>query len=496
MFHGAQIDMTEHRVDGPGQTSCSSSDPEQKLETVARDPNSGLPSKLRRHGNRVASALRSLTNSASKRLVTVEQQPDTASGGSRTKSIISSGITRMSNVMVRAPMEPTIIHKALPKARPSLKGTFHAGGTLSSTGSTPKAPHTPDSDSTSSKTRSTKSSFTKAGQPSTGKTSLESAPKDKDPKNSASPEQPSSPRHSPSRVESCPKTNAKNTTRSSRESNLDAIQEAPAATRSPSIVTVENAAAAKIYLEIYFNQLLASRPSPRQIRQQLLETDLFHRARRRGSPLMSTKIHVARSQFCRRESDFLRELRVLKTRNLKALSAGGTKESGDLANGYETIKSLGKGSFGVVKLVRESESRRVYAMKVIRKSKMLRSSQEGHLRAERDILVASEGSRWIVPLVASFQDLSNLYLVMEYMPGGDFLGLLIRENTLHETVARFYIAEIILCVEAAHSLKCIHRDIKPDNFLISASGHLKISDFGLAFDGHWSHDTAYHSSHR
>jgi protein-serine/threonine kinase len=85
---------------------------------------------------------------------------------------------------------------------------------------------------------------------------------------------------------------------------------------------------------------------------------------------------------------------------------------------------------------------------------------------------------------------------MEYMPGGDFLGLLIRENTLHETVARFYIAEIIVCVEATHALQCIHRDIKPDNFLISASGHLKIGDFGLAFDGHWGHDTAYFNNHR
>lgn len=102
----------------------------------------------------------------------------------------------------------------------------------------------------------------------------------------------------------------------------------------------------------------------------------------------------------------------------------------------------------------------------------------------------------IVPLVASFQDLSNLYLVMEYMPGGDFLSLLIRENVLEESVARFYVAEIVLCVEAAHSLKCIHRDIKPDNFLVSASGHLKISDFGLAFDGHWSHDATYYNSHR
>jgi protein-serine/threonine kinase len=127
---------------------------------------------------------------------------------------------------------------------------------------------------------------------------------------------------------------------------------------------------------------------------------------------------------------------------------------------------------------------------------MIRTSQEGHLRAERDLLVASEGSKWVVPLIASFQDLANLYLVMEYMPGGDFLGMLIRENVLHESVARFYVAEMILCVEAAHSLRFIHRDIKPDNFLISASGHLKIGDFGLAFDGHWTHDTAYFNCHR
>lgn len=85
---------------------------------------------------------------------------------------------------------------------------------------------------------------------------------------------------------------------------------------------------------------------------------------------------------------------------------------------------------------------------------------------------------------------------MEYMPGGDFLGLLIRENILHEHVARFYIAEMILAVEEAHRLKFIHRDIKPDNFLISATGHLKISDFGLAFDGHWSHDVSYYNYHR
>jgi serine/threonine protein kinase len=135
-------------------------------------------------------------------------------------------------------------------------------------------------------------------------------------------------------------------------------------------------------------------------------------------------------------------------------------------------------------------------MKVIRKSDMLRNSQEGHLRAERDFLVASENSRWVVPLVASFQDNNNLYLVMEYMMGGDFLGLLLREDILDEDVAKWYVAEMILCIEEAHKMNWIHRDIKPDNFLITASGHLRISDFGLAFDGHWTHNQTYYNEHR
>lgn len=135
-------------------------------------------------------------------------------------------------------------------------------------------------------------------------------------------------------------------------------------------------------------------------------------------------------------------------------------------------------------------------MKVIRKREMISNSQEGHIRAERDFLVASERSQWVVPLISSFQDKANLYLVMDYMVGGDFLGLLIRKDILREEWTRFYVAEMILCIEEAHRLCWIHRDIKPDNFLISASGHLKISDFGLAFNGHWSHDQVYYHNQR
>ncbi|KAL1799179.1 hypothetical protein ACET3X_003216 [Alternaria dauci] len=196
---------------------------------------------------------------------------------------------------------------------------------------------------------------------------------------------------------------------------------------------------------------------------------------------------------------------------------------------YDIIRVLGKGSFGVVRLVREKSDncgslrgsscsigyldgsltprndkpsptirrpKQVYAMKVIRKSDMLRNSQEGHLRAERDFLVASENSRWVVPLISAFQDNNNLYLVMEYMMGGDFLGLLLREDILDENVAKWYLAEMILCIEEAHKMNWIHRDVKPDNFLITSSGHLKISDFGLAFDGHWAHNQTYYNEQR
>ncbi|KZF22375.1 kinase-like protein, partial [Xylona heveae TC161] len=190
------------------------------------------------------------------------------------------------------------------------------------------------------------------------------------------------------------------------------------------------------------------------------------------------------------ETEYLRQTRVLRAR---ASSRVFSPSQNVTVGGYEVIRVLGKGSFGVVRL---ASSKKVYAMKVIKKSDMLRNSQEGHLRAERDFLVASERSRWVVPLIASFQDTSNLYLVMDYMVGGDFLGLLIRKNTLSEEMTKWYVAEMILCVEEAHRMKWIHRDIKPDNFLISASGHLKISDFGLAFDGHWAHDQSYYNNHR
>ena len=109
---------------------------------------------------------------------------------------------------------------------------------------------------------------------------------------------------------------------------------------------------------------------------------------------------------------------------------------------------------------------------------MIVKNQIAHVRAERDILTQAR-LPWIVELLYSFQDEKYLYLVMEFLQGGDLMTLLMEKDILSEEDSRFYIAETILAVEAVHNLNYIHRDLKPDNLLIGKDGHVKLSDFGL-----------------
>ena len=146
---------------------------------------------------------------------------------------------------------------------------------------------------------------------------------------------------------------------------------------------------------------------------------------------------------------------------------------------YESLSIIGRGAFGEVHLCRDKKTDTIVAIKKINKDVLILKNQIIHIRNEQ-LFMSNVKSPWIVDLKASFQEDDYLYLVMEFCQGGDLMNLLIDKDILSEEEARFYLAELILAIEAIHKLDCIHRDIKPDNILIDSTGHIKLSDFGLA----------------
>ena len=150
-------------------------------------------------------------------------------------------------------------------------------------------------------------------------------------------------------------------------------------------------------------------------------------------------------------------------------------------NDFEIIKPIGKGGFGEVNICRYKENNKIYAMKRITFEQLKYKNGLLNFQTEKDILSINNDNIWITQLSFSFIDNHYLYLIMDYCPGGDLMSYLISRDTLEEKEARFYIAEIILCVDSLHKMNCIHRDLKPDNILIGKDGHIKLSDFGLSF---------------
>ncbi|CAI4222489.1 unnamed protein product [Auanema sp. JU1783] len=143
---------------------------------------------------------------------------------------------------------------------------------------------------------------------------------------------------------------------------------------------------------------------------------------------------------------------------------------------FRLLKVIGRGAFGEVQLVRHVSTHNVYAMKLLNKDDMIKRSDSAFFWEERDIM-AHANSEWIVRLHYAFQDTKYLYMVMEYMPGGDLVNLMTTYD-VSEKWTRFYTAELVEALSALHDMGYIHRDVKPDNMLISKSGHIKLADFG------------------
>jgi serine/threonine protein kinase len=143
---------------------------------------------------------------------------------------------------------------------------------------------------------------------------------------------------------------------------------------------------------------------------------------------------------------------------------------------------LGRGGYGEVYLTRKIDTGEILALKRMKKSKFTEKNEVLRVLKEREVMVKSR-SPWLARLKYCFQTQTHLYMAMEYIPGGDLKNLLDHFGAVPEDEARFYIAEMILAVDDLHKLGYIHRDLKPDNFMIDKSGHLKLIDFGLSKDG-------------
>ncbi|XP_050218226.1 uncharacterized protein LOC126668994 isoform X2 [Mercurialis annua] len=223
---------------------------------------------------------------------------------------------------------------------------------------------------------------------------------------------------------------------------------------APSNVTKQKAAAAKQYIENHYKKQMKDLQE-RKERRDILEKKLA------DAEVSAEEQNNLLKHLEKKETEYMR---------LQRHKMG--------ADDFEPLTMIGKGAFGEVRVCREKSTSHVYAMKKLKKSEMLRRGQVEHVKAERNLL-AEVDSNCIVKLYCSFQDEEYLYLIMEYLPGGDMMTLLMRKDTLTEDEARFYVGETVLAIESIHKHNYIHRDIKPDNLLLDRNGHMKLSDFGL-----------------
>ncbi|CUM47584.1 unnamed protein product [Debaryomyces tyrocola] len=234
-------------------------------------------------------------------------------------------------------------------------------------------------------------------------------------------------------------------------------------------IAQDKASSIKLKLENYYQMSVAH-----AIERNQRRLDLEHKLLNEESGSSEERKNRQLQNLGKKESQFLRLRR--------------TKLS---LEDFNTVKVIGKGAFGEVRLVQKRDTGKIYAMKTLLKSEMYKKDQLAHVKAERDVLAGSD-SPWVVSLYYSFQDAQYLYLIMEFLPGGDLMTMLIRWQIFTEDITRFYMAECVLAIEAIHKLGFIHRDIKPDNILIDIRGHIKLSDFGLSTGFHKTHDSNYY----
>ena len=146
---------------------------------------------------------------------------------------------------------------------------------------------------------------------------------------------------------------------------------------------------------------------------------------------------------------------------------------------FKTLKILGKGSFGKVYLVKNINTDKIYAMKVLDKQFVVQKKQISHTKTER-IALEKLKHPFIVKLRYAFQDIKNLYFITEFLPGGELFFHLRKNSGYKEKEVKFYMSQVLLALEFMHNNNYIYRDLKPENIMIDREGNIKLTDFGLS----------------
>ncbi|KAE8454456.1 hypothetical protein EG329_000079 [Mollisiaceae sp. DMI_Dod_QoI] len=164
----------------------------------------------------------------------------------------------------------------------------------------------------------------------------------------------------------------------------------------------------------------------------------------------------------------------------------GRSSKGLSVKDFELVRTLGTGTFARVWLVRlanpaEEDRDKVFALKVLRKVEVIKLKQVDHVNHERSVLADVAGHPFITTLITSFSDHDSLYMLLDYCPGGEVFSYLRKAKRFDENTSRFYAAEIVLILEYLHETEGVaYRDLKPENLLLDAEGHIKLVDFGFA----------------
>ncbi|KAL1297698.1 hypothetical protein AAFC00_006246 [Neodothiora populina] len=201
-----------------------------------------------------------------------------------------------------------------------------------------------------------------------------------------------------------------------------------------------------------------------------------------SSPVIRAQHHSHHHSHRRKSSAQLSEsFRAPPSPRLSAVSSNPQPRAVQTSiKDFEIIKPISKGAFGSVYLAKKKVTGDYYAIKVLKKSDMVAKNQVTNVKAERAIMMWQGESDFVAKLYWTFSSKDYLYLVMEYLNGGDLASLIKTLGGLSEEWAKKYVAEVVMGVQHLHERQIVHRDLKPDNLLIDPKGHLKLTDFGLS----------------